>query len=331
MRRPLLIDTDPGIDDALAILLALGSPGVSVEALTTVAGNVSVDRATANLAVILNAVILNAVGPERMPRVARGADAPLKRALITAGPVHGQDGLGGLDRLIEPDGRPRYPASPLSLETRDGADLILEMTDRFGSELVVVALGPLTNLALAVQRDARRLGRVGRIVVMGGAVGAPGNVTPAAEFNFYVDPEAAAAVFEAGLPIELVPLDVTRQVVLGEAELTARLARCRTAAARFVADFTLHGFAFGAERGDGGIVMHDPLAMGVALDPSLVGFEPLHVEIETEGQLTRGLSLADRRPMPSHRKRPPNCRVALTVEARRFLDLFLERLCPASA
>lgn len=326
MRRPLLIDTDPGIDDALAILLALGSPGVSVEAITTVAGNVSVDRATANVA-----LVLNAVRPERMPRVARGADAPLKRTLITAGHVHGQDGLGGLDRLIEPDGRARYPASPLSLEMRDGADLILEMTDRFGSELVVVALGPLTNLALAVQRDARRLGRAGRIVVMGGAVAAPGNVTPAAEFNFYVDPEAAAAVFEAGLPIELVPLDVTRQVVLGQAELAGRLARRPTAATRFVEDFTLHGFAVGAERGDGGIVMHDPLAMGVALDPSLVGFEALHVKIEAEGHLTRGLSLADRRPIPSGRKRRPNCRVAVSVEARRFLDLFLERLCPASA
>ncbi len=326
MAPHLLIDTDPGIDDALAILLALTSPGVSVEAITTVAGNVSVDRATANLG-----YILQVARPDPMPRVARGAEAPLKRALVTAGHVHGQDGLGNLDHFVEPDGRPRYPAPSLPLQMQDGADLILEMADRFRRDLVVVALGPLTNLALALGRDARRLGRVGRVVVMGGAIKAPGNVTPAAEFNFYVDPEAAAAVFEAGLRLELVPLDVTRQVVLRQAEFSARLSRCPSPVAHFVADFTLHGFAFGAERGDGGIVMHDPLAMGVALDPSLARFEDLRVEIECEGRVTRGLSLADRRPIPAHLKRAPNCRVALTVDAPRFLGLLLERLCPTSA
>lgn len=326
MAPHLLIDTDPGIDDALAILLALCSPGVPVEAITTVAGNVTVDRATTNLG-----HVLQVARPNPMPRLARGAAAPLKRVLVTAGQVHGQDGLGNLDRFVEPDGRPRYPAPSLPLEMRDGADLILEMAGRFGRDLVVVALGPLTNLALALERDARRLGRVGRIVVMGGAVTAAGNVTPAAEFNFYVDPEAAAAVFEAGLPLELVPLDVTRQVILRQADLSAQLGRRPGPVARFVADFTLHGFAFGTERGDGGIVMHDPLAVGVALDPSLVGFEDLHVEIECEGRVTRGLSLADRRPIPAHRKRASNCRVALTVDAPRFLGLLLERLCPASA
>jgi inosine-uridine nucleoside N-ribohydrolase len=326
MASHLLIDTDPGIDDALAILLALASPGVSVDAITTVAGNVGVDRATANLA-----RILDVARPPVMPRLGRGAEAPLKRALITAGPVHGEDGLGNLDRLVEPDGRPRYPLPSPLLGMREGVDVILETVDRFGPDLTVVALGPLTNLALALERDARRLGRAGRIVVMGGAVAAPGNVTPAAEFNFYVDPEAAAAVFEAGLPLELVPLDVTRQVVLPQAALVERVGRSPGAVARFIADFTLHGFAFGSERGDGGIVMHDPLAMGVALDPSLVSFENLRVEIECEGRITRGLSLADRRPIPDRLKRAPNCRAAMSVDALRFLDLFLERLCPAFA
>jgi inosine-uridine nucleoside N-ribohydrolase len=213
----------------------------------------------------------------------------------------------------------------------DGADLILEMAGRFGKELVVVALGPLTNLAKAVERDPKRLRKAARIVVMGGVVAFPGNVTPGAEFNFYVDPEAAAAVFEAGLPLELVPLDVTRQVVLRQSELAARLHRCQSRVARFMADFTLHGFAFGAQGGDGGIALHDPLAMGVALDPSLVGFEPLHVQVECEGRITRGMSIADRRPLRSHRKRRPNCRVAVSVDAPRFLRLFLDRLCPESA
>jgi purine nucleosidase/pyrimidine-specific ribonucleoside hydrolase len=326
MSLRLLIDTDPGIDDALALLLALSSPEATVEAITTVAGNVSLEQATVNVA-----RILEVVRPEPRPRLARGAAAPLKRPLVMAGHVHGQDGLGNLDRFVEPDGRPRYPAPAPSLEMQAAPDLILDLAHRFGSELVVVALGPLTNLALALARDRARLGRIGRLVVMGGAVGVPGNVTPAAEFNFYVDPEAAAAVFEAGLDIELVPLDVTRQVVLEQGALADRLIRCPHRVARFIADFTLHGFAFGAARGEGGIVLHDPLAVAVALDPSLVRFEALRVEVECEGRATRGLSLADRRPIPAHLKRTANCRVATRVDVPRFLALFLDRLCPASA
>lgn len=321
----LLIDTDPGIDDALALLFALGAPGATVEAICTVAGNVPVDQATTNALRVL------AVARPGVPlRVARGAEAPLGRPLVTAGHVHGDDGLGNLGRLVEPDGRPRYPDPARVVEMRDAADLILETADRLREDLVIVALGPLTNLALALARDRAVLSRVGRVVAMGGAVGVPGNVTPAAEFNFYVDPEAAAAVLEAGLPLDLVPLDVTRRVVLGGARLARRLASCASPVARFVTDFTGHGFTFGAERGDDGLVLHDPLAIGVALDPSLAGFEALHVEIECEGRVTRGLSLADRRPIPAGRKRRPNCRVAMAVDAPRFLDRFLDGLCPAS-
>jgi purine nucleosidase/pyrimidine-specific ribonucleoside hydrolase len=252
------------------------------------------------------------------------------RELVTAGHVHGDDGLGNLGRLVGPDGRPRYPDPPPGLETRDGVEVILETADRLGPELVVVALGPLTNLAAALRRDPKPLGRVRRVVVMGGAVAVPGNITPAAEFNFYVDPEAAAEVLDAGLSLELVPLDVTQQVVLRRSELSERLARDASPVARFVADFTRHGFAVGDDRGEGGIALHDPLAVGVALDPSLAGFEPLHVQIECEGRVTRGMSVADRRPARRHRQVRPNCRVALAVDAPRFLRLFLDRLCPAS-
>jgi purine nucleosidase/pyrimidine-specific ribonucleoside hydrolase len=323
----LLIDTDPGIDDALAILLALASPEAHIEAVTVVAGNVPVDLATANAR-----RILAVAAPTPMPPVIRGAEAPLKRTLITAGHVHGQDGLGNLDRFVEPDGRLRYPEPPPVLETRSAAEAILETVDRWGPELTVVALGPLTNLAAAAALAARRLARAGRVVVMGGAVAVSGNVTPAAEFNFFVDPEAAAQVLEAGLAVELIPLDVTRRVVLAQAVLTERLRRCPDdRIARFILDFTLHGFAFGASQEGGGIVLHDPLAMAVALDPSLVTFEPMSVEVECEGKLTRGLSLADRRAIPSHRKRVPSCRVAMDVDADAVLRLFLERLCPASA
>jgi purine nucleosidase/pyrimidine-specific ribonucleoside hydrolase len=326
MTRHLLIDTDPGIDDALAMLLALRSPDACVDAVTTVAGNVPVERATANAA-----RVLAVAAPDPMPLLAAGAAAPLKRALVTAGHVHGLDGLGNLDRFLDPDGRRRYPEPDSRIEMRGAPEVILEAAERGGRDLTIVALGPLTNLALALQQDPRRMARTGRIVVMGGALAVPGNITPAAEFNIYVDPEAAAAVLEAGLDVELIPLDVTRRVVLKQATLTERLRRCPDGIARFILDFTLHGFAFGAEREGGGIVLHDPLAMAVALDPSLVTFEPACVEVECEGKLTRGLTLMDRREIPSHRKRAPTCRVAVEVDAERVLAMVLERLCPESA
>jgi inosine-uridine nucleoside N-ribohydrolase len=326
MSRHLLIDTDPGIDDALAILLALNSPEASVEAVTTVAGNVSVDLATTNAR-----RILAVAAPDPMPPVARGAEAPLKGTLITAAHVHGDDGLGNLYRFVDSDGLPRYPEPSVPLQTRPAAETILETVDRWGPELTIVALGPLTNVAAALALDARRLGRAGRIVVMGGAIAVPGNTTPAAEFNFHVDPEAAAMVLGSGLPIELIPLDVTRRVVLVEAALAERARRCATPTAHFILDFTGHGFAFGTEQEGAGFALHDPLAMAVALDPSLVTFESLSVEVECEERLTRGLSLADRREIPAGRKKPPTCRVAIDVDAERVLNLVLERLCPAFA
>ena len=324
--RPVLIDTDPGIDDALAILLAWGLAGLRVEAISTVAGNVSVDLATVNVF-----RLLEAARPTHRPRVARGAAAPLRRPLVTAAHVHGDDGLGNLDRFRGPDGRPRYPSPRLDLETRDGADLILETAGRFGEDLVVIALGPLTNVALALGRDPARLRRIGRLVVMGGAVTVAGNVTPAAEFNFYVDPDAAQAVLAGGLPVELIPLDVTRRVTLGRAALDTRLPPPRGPRGQFLEDFCAHGFAFGGRRGDGGITLHDPLAVAVAADPSLVGLEPLHVQVETESDLTRGLSLADRRPGAPEGRQPPNCHVALAVDAPRAVALTLEGLCRACA
>jgi len=315
---PLLIDTDPGIDDALALLLAFRSPECSVAAITTVAGNVAVERCTANVF-----RILEAVKPERPPVVARGADKPLARTLVTAPHVHGDDGLGNLSL--------RYPSPRQTLSPLDGPDLILDTVGRFPDELVVVALGPLTNLALALQRDASRMARLRRVVVMGGAVAAPGNVSPVAEFNFYVDPEAATQVLASGLPIELVPLDVTRFAVLPRSALQKRLAACPGSVSRFVADMTQYRFQFAEEIGEGGITLHDPVALAVALDPSLARFEPVHVAVECEGALTRGMSVADRRPIPLGRKAPATCRVALRLETDRFLDLFLARLCPASS
>jgi inosine-uridine nucleoside N-ribohydrolase len=319
---PLLIDTDPGVDDALALLLALHSPEVSVEAVSTVAGNVPVDVATTNLL-----RILEVARPARLPRVAQGASVPLARALVTATAFHGEDGLGNLDRIPGAGDRRGHGEPGARIEAIDGADLMLETAARFPGELVLVALGPLTNVAIALARDRQRLSLLSRMVVMGGAVAVPGNVTPAAEFNFFVDPEAAAAVLGAGLPVELVPLDVTRQTMLSRRALETGLAGGDERKRRFVLDLTAHSLA----QGGGRIALHDPLAISVAIDPTFVGLERLHVEVECEGQAARGLSLADLRPRSDAERFPANASVATSVDPGRFVPWLLERLCPASA
>ena len=298
-----LIDTDPGIDDALALLFAWGSTDLRLAAITTVAGNVTLADATRNL---LRLLTLRRVEPR--PPVAAGAAAPLGRPLVTATGYHGADGLGDLDdwppveRGLAPPG-----ASALIADTARGAP----------EPLTLVALGPLTNVALALEHDADAVRRLARLVVMGGAVDVPGNVTPDAEFNIHVDPEAAARVLAAGLPLDLVPLDATRQAVLSRADLEAALRRRPGPVAERVAAFTRHGFRVDARRGTAGMVLHDPLAVAAALDPTLVGWQAARLAIGPDGQTRRV-------------EGPANCRVARTVDVGRFLALFLERLCPAS-
>ncbi len=326
--RPFAIDTDPGIDDALALLLAFAVGDCSVEVITTVAGNVEVPLCTRNAR-----RIVEAAAPARPPVLVEGAAAPLERPLVTAAHYHGADGLGGVfgsdtaapgrglgladlpDHLRDRAGAQAvdFAAGPVTAAART----LVEMAERLGEMLTIVAIGPLTNLALAVDLDPVAMARVGRLVVMGGAVDVPGNVTPTAEFNMHVDPEAAARVFAAGLPIDLVPLDVTRQVVLRRADLDSALARAPEPLASFVSAFTR--FAFRVEEGAGerGLTLHDPLALGAALDPSFVALVPLRIEIGPDGE-TRRASGA------------PNCRMALDVEADRFVAFFLARLCQAS-
>ena len=301
----IVVDTDPGLDDALALLYAWGVPGARMVAVTTVAGNVSLAAATRNLH-----RLLALRRPTPRPEVAVGAAGPLARALVTAARYHGEDGLGDL---------PDWPA----VETRPGPDataarLIADAPRRAAGPVTLVALGPLTNLAHALGADAGALSRYARVVVMGGAVDVPGNVTPAAEFNAHVDPEALARVFDAGARVDLVPLDATRQAVLSRAALEAALARSPGPLAERVARFTARGFRADAARGTPGMVLHDPLAVGVALDPSLVAWEPARLEIGPGGETRRADGL-------------PNCRLARRVDAGRFLTHFLEHLCPASS
>jgi inosine-uridine nucleoside N-ribohydrolase len=304
MRRPssqirVLIDTDPGIDDALALLLAWGTPALSVEWITTVAGNVPVDVAGRNLA-----RLLDLRRPPLAPRVAAGAARPLARPLLTATAYHGEDGLGDLAD---------WPAADDIAGDVDATSLILQAARAAAADLTVIALGPLTNIARALEVDAPALRGIGRLVAMGGAVDVAGNVTPAAEFNIHVDPEAAARVVAAGLALDLVPLDATRQAVLPRADLEA----CPGQLAARAAAFSERGFRADAARGARGLTLHDPLAVAVAADPTLVTWESVRLTIGPDGQTRRVAG-------------SPNCRIARSVDTRRVVSMLLRALCPAS-
>lgn len=298
--RSLLIDTDPGIDDALALLLAWGSPEAMVEVVTTVAGNVPVEAGTVN---VYRLVALRRPRPE--PLVAAGARRPLARPLSTAVRYHGRDGLGDLGD---------WPEVQAPGPTDAAAGVIADAARRLGPRLTLVALGPLTNLALALEAAPGALAGVGRVVAMGGAVDVPGNTTPEAEFNLSVDPEAAARVLAAGLTLDLVPLDATRQAWIERGDLEAALARRPGPLAARVAAFSARAF-----RLDGrAMYLHDPLAVAAALDPTLVEWAPARLEVGPGGETRRAAGA-------------PNCRIARRVDRPRFLAMFLERLCRGSS
>ncbi|HEX9868854.1 MAG TPA: nucleoside hydrolase [Candidatus Tectomicrobia bacterium] len=322
MPRHVIIDTDPGVDDALALILALQSPELCVEAITTVSGNVHVDLATHNAL-----TVLGLFPPERRPPVARGAAQPLSRALSTAADVHGDDGLGGISRLRTATGQPRYPPASASLASCDAVTCLLDCLRRWPGELSLIALGPLTNLAHAWRRDAHVVRQLAGVVIMGGAVTVPGNVTPVAEFNIYVDPEAAQVVFASGLPITLIGLDVTERVRLTAEMLDQHVRPVGSPLSQFVAECTAQTMQFSTrvER-PAGMAMHDPLAVGALIDPSLVRTVPLSIQVETQGQFTTGMLVADRRPLRPDFKPPANVHVALEVDGSRFLETFLSRL-----
>jgi pyrimidine-specific ribonucleoside hydrolase len=322
MPRHVIIDTDPGVDDALALILALQSPELCVDAITTVSGNVHVDLATQNAL-----TVLALFPPERRPPVARGADRPLVRSLSTAAHVHGDDGLGGVSRLRTAAGQPRYPAANVTLPSPDAVPCMLDLIRRSPGDLTLIALGPLTNLAQAFRRDAQAFRQLAEIVIMGGAVTVPGNVTPVAEFNIYIDPEAAQVVFASGIPIMLIGLDVTERVRL-TAEMIDRYVDPTGASLRqFVVDCTAHTIRFSSrvER-PAGMAMHDPLAVGALIDPTIMHTVPMSVQVETKGELTTGMLVTDRRPLHTALKAPANVQVALGVDAGRFMELFLHRL-----
>jgi len=307
MRRRVILDVDTGVDDALAIMLAVRSPELEVLGITTVSGNVPVARCTAN-----TLLTLEVLDTPNVP-VVSGAAAPLAREAFTAAEVHGSDGLGNVTA--------RYP-TPLRQATQGAVGFLLEMIRRFPGELTLVATGPLTNVAMAIQQDREAMRGVHGITVMGGAIRVPGNVGPMTEFNFAVDPEAAAIVLGAGLPIRLVPLDVTEQVVLSREAVEEGRGIGKLQA--FIRDMTAATMAFHREHeGFDGMFLHDPLAVGVVADPSLVRAQPMAVAVERRGELTSGMAVADLR---RRSRATPTASVCVEVEAARFLHNFTQRV-----
>lgn len=338
MKR-VLIDTDGGTDDAMALLLALRSPELRVEAITTVCGNVEVEAATRN--VLMTLEVLQGVPQKRselLPPVAIGASSPLARPLRTAVEVHGSDGLGNVSSLRETDGSLRYPEPRLGAISAPADEVILDIVAGNPGELCIITLGPLTNLAHAAERDASSLRKAKELIIMGGAFETDGNVTSTAEFNIHVDPEAARAVLALGIPTTIVGLDVTNHVVMTRVQLAPFLnytadGKPASPLARFIADATEAVMAFQAERdGTHGCKMHDPLAVAVACDPNLTQTVETRVTVETTAEGAAGQTIADLRPSigsgrakrRSHQ--PCNAKVCVAVHAEGFFRMFTERV-----
>jgi len=278
MPRTFLIDTDVASDDAVALLMALRAPDVRVVAITTVAGNVNVQQATRNA---LHTVELCGA---KVP-VYQGAEKPLARAHENATWFHGRDGLGDHN----------YPAPRQSPEAMHAVDAIIE-TIEANAGLVLVTLGPLTNVALALTRKPEIATKIGRCVVMGGAPCCEGNVTPAAEYNIWVDPEAARVVLLSGLPVELVGWQTCRgEAVLNEAAIAHIQAAGSPLGCFAIECNSCARDAYQVQTGEDGIALPDPVAMSVALDPTIgTEWSEHYVDVETRSELTRGMTVVDR-------------------------------------
>lgn len=299
----MIMVVDTGLDDALALAVALRHPHIQLEAVLTSWGNVGLDLVNQN-----TLRVMDWLGAQEVP-VISGADRPLQGPAIDAGHVHGPDGLGGA----------RLPPSKRT-PAEDAVGYLVERLRAEPGEFSVVCTGPFTNLALAVQREPRVVAWVREVVVMGGNVHLPGNVTPVAEFNVAADAQAAAIVFDQRWSVTMVGLDVTRHVVLDKSDLRG-IERDTSVEAVLTREVTRYLFE---QRGMESMQLHDPLAVGVALDPSLVTTRSGPVRVETQGEFTRGQTVFDLRPQASSAM--SSTRVCLGVDAARFRQMFFTTL-----
>ena len=307
MAQKIIIDTDPGQDDAVAILLALASPELEVLGITAVAGNVPLPLTLRNAR-----AICELAGRPDIP-VYAGCDAPLEGRLVTAENVHGATGLDGIT----------LPEPTMPVQDRHAVDFLVEtLRQEPAGSVTLVPIGPLTNIAAAFRQAPDVIARVGRIVMMGGAYFEVGNVTPAAEFNIFVDPLAAAEVFAAGVDLVVMPLDVTHRALTSRAWVEGMRASGRVG--EVVASWTDFFERYDrAKYGHDGAPLHDPCAVAYLIAPELFSGRRINVEIETEGRFTRGMTVADWWGVSG---RPANALFIRDLDAPRFFDLLTERI-----
>ena len=298
-RTRVVLDCDPGHDDAMAILLAAASPAIELVGITTVAGNQTLDKTTLNARRVCSVAGITNVA------IAAGAERPLFREPEVASAIHGESGLDG----------PDWPAPTVELDRRVAVELIADAATQ--GPLTVIAVGPLTNVASLLQRRPELGARLSRVVLMGGAIGL-GNRTPSAEFNIWFDPEAAEIVFRSGVPITMVPLEVTHRALAtrerlgGIEELGTPVARMAVELMRFFASTYERVFGFDAP------AVHDPCAVAWVVDPSTVPTRAMHVAIETRSELCRGRTDCD---VYGTRQREPNALVGVDLDVDRFWAL----------
>ncbi len=306
--RKIIIDTDPGQDDAVAILLALASPELDVLGVTAVAGNVPLHLTERNARIVCEL----AGKPDTL--VFAGCDTPLRRKLVTAEHVHGKTGLDG----------PQLPDPKMTLQDAHAVDFIIEtLREEPSGTVTLCPLGPLTNIATAFQRAPDIVERVQEIVLMGGAYFQVGNITPAAEFNIYVDPDAAETVFKSGAPIVVMPLDVTHKALTTRARVEA-FRDLGTEPGRMVAEWTDFFERFDKEKyGSEGAPLHDPCVIAYLLQPELFSGRHVNVEIETSSDLTLGMTVADWWGVTD---RKANVTFIGDVDADGFFGLLTERI-----
>jgi inosine-uridine nucleoside N-ribohydrolase len=302
-RVPLIIDCDPGTDDIAALMLAKNMSRFDIKAVTTVSGNVPLEYTTRNALRLLS--FLNWDIP-----VGSGAAKPLTRKAVTAEDIHGKTGMAGLE----------LPETAKAADDRPAWDLIYDMAEQYPGELEIVAIGPLTNIAIALAKYPELVKLVRRIVIMGGGILA-GNTTPAAEFNILVDPEAAKRVFTSGIPFWLCPLDVTHEAFVTPKDLED-IRALGSEQARFFAEITSRALELNKVYTKGrGVALHDPLAMLFAEDESLCGFDECFIGVETKDGLTLGKTVTD---CYSDVQLKPNGRLVQTVERTRFVARIIE-------
>ncbi|MFC2970272.1 nucleoside hydrolase [Acidimangrovimonas pyrenivorans] len=306
--RRIIIDTDPGQDDAVAILLALASPEIEIMGITAVAGNVPLPLTSKNAR-----IVCELAGRPDIP-VFAGCDAPLQRKLVTAEYVHGKTGLDG----------PVLPEPTMPLQEHHAVDFLIETLRREPAGSVTLCpIGPLTNIAQAFLRAPDIVGRVQEIVLMGGAYFEVGNVTPTAEFNIYVDPEAADVVFKSGVPLVVMPLDVTHKALTTRPRIEA-FRSLGTEPGRMVAEWTDFFERFDMEKyGSAGAPLHDPCVVAYLIRPELFTGRRINVEIETTGKLTLGMTVADWWRVSG---REPNALFIGDIDADGFFTLLTERI-----